>query len=159
MMSANTLRQKMPDFIKNDTGFLVYPTEDINLAHLADKLLVSRQLNGKTTKYSAELNTLNSELSKVKTELNNFKKTFNGSKSNTTYKNWKNKPKKDIVCYFCKKPYHRYQDCRNLKREQEAGKLLDWKPNFPMKQDSKPQVNNVNAEKSGRVTDIVVCDL
>ena len=138
LMTATRLRNKLPDYITNDSGFLTYPTEDINLAKFADKLLVSRSLNNlfvnktKSTDFSqsTELNSLVQNLvnAQVKEAWKNNDK-FAKQKSDKFGNPNKAKSQFKGNCYFCGKPNHSWNKCYKLKNSQAKGSNMDWKPN------------------------------
>ena len=131
MLSANTLRQKLPEYVTRESGFLCHPIEDISLAHYADKLMVSKTLNDgsfkekKDAESKTELNTILAHMNKM------FVGQYNG-RSNKK-KDANDSKKFQGKCLFCDIKGHKVANCFKLRDDRKKGKNLDWKPRFKNK--------------------------
>ena len=93
LMAANYFRPKMPEYVRNDTGFLIHTLDDISLAKLADKLICSKALNSGNisniqVRSSVELNALSEMMDK---KINNFQTKWNfKNDKNSKYNKYNN---------------------------------------------------------------------
>lgn len=155
LMTAVRLRSKLPYYIINDTGFLTHPGEDISLAKLADKLLISKSLNKNRIsefKQTTELNSMIENLVNNKfrdvTKNSDYRSEKRSFKSD---KNFGNSRKTNFTgsCYYCGKGNHIWGKCFKLKSAQKEGKDTNWSPKnkgnkAKMGNDYKPNDTSVN---------------